>query len=159
MDAGRIRASQILISPVKLLPRTWAWTPKMSFRKSRDSPIRLSKYIEDADPAKYRINKTFSTENNVRRWERLSSSCGDSEHLYSEISVTSFDKKHSASVKEMQQHSLFIKTLITNGLSPFVNFSPLGTDYVHAGIGYPSGDIQDDERILLERWFDYVGAG
>ncbi|TXL04892.1 hypothetical protein BMR09_11385 [Methylococcaceae bacterium CS3] len=39
MDAGRIRASQILISPVKLLPRTWAWTPKMSFRKSRDSPI------------------------------------------------------------------------------------------------------------------------
>ncbi|TXK98149.1 hypothetical protein BMR10_03605, partial [Methylococcaceae bacterium CS4] len=38
MDAGRIRASQILISPVKLLPRTWAWTPKMSFRKSRDSP-------------------------------------------------------------------------------------------------------------------------
>ncbi|TXK95738.1 hypothetical protein BMR07_01170 [Methylococcaceae bacterium CS1] len=41
MDAGRIRASQILISPVKLLPRTWAWTPKMSFRKSRDSPRQL----------------------------------------------------------------------------------------------------------------------
>jgi hypothetical protein len=39
VDAGRIRASQIIISPVKLLPRTWAWMPKMSFRKSRDSPI------------------------------------------------------------------------------------------------------------------------
>jgi hypothetical protein len=26
------------ISPVKLLPRTWAWMPKMSFRKNRDSP-------------------------------------------------------------------------------------------------------------------------
>jgi putative transposase len=34
-----IRASQIIISPVKLLPRTWAWMPKMSFRKSRDSPM------------------------------------------------------------------------------------------------------------------------
>ncbi len=37
MDAGRIGASKIIISPVKLLPRTWAGMPKMSFRKSRDS--------------------------------------------------------------------------------------------------------------------------
>ncbi|TXL20006.1 hypothetical protein BMR06_07130 [Methylococcaceae bacterium HT5] len=37
MDAGRIGASKIITSPVKLLPRTWAGMPKMSFRKSRDS--------------------------------------------------------------------------------------------------------------------------
>jgi hypothetical protein len=35
---GMFARESFIISPVKLLPRTWAWMPKMSFRKSRDSP-------------------------------------------------------------------------------------------------------------------------
>jgi hypothetical protein len=41
------QASQIIISPVKLLPRTWAWVPKMSFRKSRDSPTKFLKMLKN----------------------------------------------------------------------------------------------------------------
>ncbi|TXK93766.1 hypothetical protein BMR02_14755, partial [Methylococcaceae bacterium HT1] len=48
MDLGRIGASKIIISPVKLLPRTWAEIPKMSFRKSRDSyTIIIQNYLHN----------------------------------------------------------------------------------------------------------------
>ena len=43
-----------IINPVKLLPRTWAWMPKMSFRKSRDSP----KKTEDKNRQKVRSSLT-----------------------------------------------------------------------------------------------------
>jgi len=58
MDSGRIGASKIIISPVKLLPRTWAGMPKMSFRKSRDSYIiRVSSTIAIDDELKVLLDE------------------------------------------------------------------------------------------------------
>jgi hypothetical protein len=40
-----VNVGQILISPVKLLLRTWTWMPKMCFRKSRDPRILESALV------------------------------------------------------------------------------------------------------------------
>lgn len=39
---------------------------------------------------------------------------------------------------------------------PFVSFWPYDKESIQVTTSYPSGDVQAEERELLERWFDYV---
>ena len=120
------------------------------------SQLRLSEYIKETNPVKYKLKSTITADNQDGHWEKLTSPCGESEHLFSDMSVTNFDKRYVVPVKKIHQYSPLVRTLIVNGQAPFVNFQLSSADNIHAGIGYPSGDIQKKERVLLERWFNYM---
>lgn len=49
-----------------------------------------------------------------------------------------------------------ISALELNHMRPFVSFWSHGNESIRVTTSYPSGDVQAEERNLLERWFDYV---
>jgi len=122
------------------------------------SQLRLSGHIKEMNPVNSQLRNTIAAESHSGNWEELSARCGDSEHLFSDISVADFNKRYIEPQKEIHHYSPLIQTLVINGQAPFINFQFSSADNIHVGIGYPSGDIQKKERILLERWFDYMAS-
>lgn len=120
------------------------------------SQLRLRDYVNDTIPLEgHRANHTAVGEDDGQ-WEPLSSEYGDSEHLFHELPISDFNKHYIDADRILQKHSQLMKVLIVNGQHPFVNFWSTDDEQIKASIAYPSGDIQMEERQLLERWFDYL---
>ena len=120
------------------------------------SELKVASYIQETEPSDSKVVNMNDDNNNNDRWEKVTSSYGVCEVISADITESAFDKLYGEPVKEIQNCSSLIRMLIANDQIPFINYWRPGVSHIRVTIGYPSGDIQEDERKLLERWFDYV---
>lgn len=90
------------------------------------------------------------------RWERVQSPSGVIERLSGLATQKDAEKYFDRGEGNEEKGSPLARALEFNNQVPFIGFWPADNGFIRASIGYPSGDIQHEERTLLERWFDYV---
>jgi hypothetical protein len=88
------------------------------------------------------------------RWENVNALFGHVERITGSVSLSSllnrFPMESNAGV-----YSLFLKSLGYNNQFPFLRFQESDNDF-SVSIDYPSKNFSREERMLLERWFDFV---
>jgi len=87
------------------------------------------------------------------RWSHIKTTTGGVERIATTANLKNLEKRYFENVPA--EVALY-RALELNHKLPFVSFWPHNNESIQITTSYPSGDIQAEERNLLERWFDYV---
>ncbi|HKI59719.1 MAG TPA: helicase C-terminal domain-containing protein, partial [Mariprofundaceae bacterium] len=118
--------------------------------------LRLAQFLTEREPLLSNTKPNHLMTTHSDRWEMVQCSVGLIERLSGYIKRNKFKEIQLDAAWPNQGDVALLSALVLNSDTPFVSFWPADTDLFKATIGYPSGDIQLEERELLERWFDYV---
>lgn len=89
------------------------------------------------------------------RWELLRGQHGSVERLTSRLSVGFLDRSLELDESAEACTSPVLRALVLNCHIPFLSFWSTGSQ-CQVTLTHPEGDLQHQERELLERWFDYI---
>jgi len=118
--------------------------------------LKVAKYLQETTTGRGGVSQEHAVNRGIDKWTKVDSFTGECEYLHADISESDFNKRYFYDTNISNQKSRLMRTLIINGLVPFINFLPLDGSQLRASVNYPSVDIQKAERNLLERWFDYA---
>jgi superfamily II DNA or RNA helicase len=89
------------------------------------------------------------------RWETVNTLFGHVERITGTVSLSSLLKRFPMESTFEGNQSLFLEALGRNDQFPFLKFQEIGNGF-SVGIDYPSENFSPEERMLLEKWFDFV---
>jgi hypothetical protein len=88
-------------------------------------------------------------------WRTAKTAQGDVANLAGKISLVAADKLLMAHGGGCEGRSGWYKAFMLNNAMPFASFQ-FAENAFDLSVDYPAVDFQDDERILLERWYGYI---
>jgi hypothetical protein len=121
--------------------------------------LQLADFLRESESGIEKNHFFHPVTKHGRRWERISSTSGFIERLTGFVEQKALDTKYFVESGQKKGDTPVFRALMLNHQFPFLKFCPANNGLVQADICYPSGDIQVEERLLLERWFDYVLPG
>jgi hypothetical protein len=86
-------------------------------------------------------------------WSHIETATGGVERLAATANLAKLEKHY---FEDRSAEAALNSALELNHVLPFVSFWPHGKESIQITTSYPSGDVQAEERELLERWFEYV---
>lgn len=114
------------------------------------SELQVSDFLKVGDSVRHAVNKSSPASISGSRWSLIETAMGDVERIEA---TANLEKRN---FNDRTAEDTFQNLLELNHKLPFVSFRPNSKGSVQISISYPSGDMQADERALLERWFDYI---
>ncbi|RCW62556.1 hypothetical protein DET61_12427 [Marinobacter nauticus] len=91
-----------------------------------------------------------------RSWLSVETMAGHIEQLVSPLSSDTIDVLSENFVGAFKGNDQLLKLLRLNNRFPFVNFRVGRNALPEAQLNFPAGDFQDEEKALLQQWFNYV---
>jgi len=107
--------------------------------------LNLSDLLQQNAMAKEVVCYESFDSNRETEWEKMSLESGDVEY------ITGLYKAEALSGVN-EKESLCLKMFHLNGKNPLVYFQASSANDCRVSIYYPAGDLQPDERLLMEKW-------
>ena len=129
------------------------------FSGQQDLPAEKLKIYQHTSPAQRESLERFNMINGATeaaKWTLVKGDKCATEHLTETISSNNFDRMLSGKIKLKNIQSRYMRVLHANSCYPFIRFSEGVEGQYVLNIGYPYGDIQFEERGLLQQWFNYI---
>ena len=124
-------------------------------RDLASSELNISNYLAKDDSKVAPFSALATDIQSSSNWKLISCNTGTLERLETKLTLPlkgsqllDFDDINHVEVRKVQQ-------LVFNHQIPFLSYIQ-HDGHIHASINYPASDFHADERILLERWFEYV---
>jgi hypothetical protein len=117
------------------------------------SELQVRDFLREGHLSRHAASKTHLSSGGNSRWSYIETSTGCVERL---ATRTKLKKMEGYYFDARPAESALIRTLELNHKLPFVSAWPHEEEFIWVTTNYPSGDMQAEERDLLERWFDYV---
>ena len=117
------------------------------------SELQIRDFLKEGDSGDHAADKAYPVSKGGSRWSHIETATGGIERIATTANLAKLEKYYfDDGLAEAALHS----ALELNHRLPFVSFWPHSKESIQITISYPSGDLQAEERDLLERWFDYV---
>lgn len=117
------------------------------------SELQFKDCLKEGDSSHHAAGKAYPASKGGSRWSHIETATGGVERITATANLATLRKHYfDDGPAEAALHS----ALEFNHKLPFVSFWPDDKESIRVTTSYPSGDLQVEERDLLERWFDYV---
>lgn len=117
------------------------------------SELQVWNVLKEGDAGRHAAGKVHPASKGGSRWSHIGTATGGVERLATTANLAKLEKFY---FDERPAEAALQSALELNHMLPFVSFWPHGKESVQVTTSYPSGDVQAEERELLECWFDYV---
>lgn len=97
--------------------------------------------------------KTHPASNGGAHWSHIETAIGGVERLATTVKLGKLEKRY---LDGKAEESALIRALELNHMLLFVSCWPCGNESIQVTTSYPAGNIQSEERNLLELWFSYA---
>lgn len=117
------------------------------------SELQIRDFLKEGDSGDHAADKAYPVSKGDSRWSHIQTATGGVDRITTIANLAKLEKYYfDDGPAEAALHS----ALELNHRLPFVSFWPHSKESIRITTSYPSGDMQAEERDLLERWFDYV---
>lgn|GEM_PF-1572687 len=122
-------------------------------RDLRVSELQVRDFLKEVGADVHAADKACPASKVGSRWLHIETATGGVERIPATANLATLRKRH---FDDGQNGTALQSALELNHKLPFVSFWPHSKELIQITTSYPSGDLQTEERDLLERWFDYV---
>lgn len=117
------------------------------------SELQVGDFLKEGGGGRHAVGKAHPASKGGSRWSHIETATGGVERLATTVNLDKLEKHY---FEDRPAETALQSALELNHMLPFVSFWPHGKESVQVTTSYPSGDVQAEERELLECWFDYV---
>jgi len=122
-------------------------------RDLRVPELKVGDFLKKGGSGHHTADKAYSGTKGNSRWSHIETASGGVERIATTANMAKLEKRY---FDDGQNKATLHRALELNHRLPFVSFWPHSKESIRITTSYPSGDLQAEERELLERWFDYV---
>ncbi|MFN4289695.1 MAG: DEAD/DEAH box helicase [Permianibacter sp.] len=117
------------------------------------SELHIRDFLKESDSGDHAADRAYPVSKGNSRWSHIETATGGVDRIATIANLAKLEKHY---FDDGPAEGVLHSALELNHRLPFVSFWPHSKESIQITISYPSGDMQTEERDLLERWFDYV---
>lgn len=117
------------------------------------SELQVRDFLKEGDAGHHAAGRAYPDSKGGARWSHIETATGGVERLATRTNLARLERRY---FDDRPAEATLHSALELNHKLPFVSFWPYSKESIQVTTSYPSGDLQAEERDLLERWFDHV---